>query len=878
MCGHPLMVDDAGEESMMTVTERLKALLGKQKELTDEYQSLIKDSSLMSEINQVEELRSELAEKSERVEKIEEKMRELREQNEKLRITLNEQILDEKLNILKVSRSKMDLYFGRAGSSSDNKLKQMESDFKQKITSLEKKSSGELGEKGRDLAEECRKLEIKIQEELAASRKQLAAEEAALYREYTKELTSLEGHEIDEETVQKRIRQNKIEMKFGQWGISILAALLIIIGIGMAARYGFNRIPDLVKGILFFLGGGLFIGVGEFFFFKKRSAFSNTFIGIGIAVLFAAVFYSHFMLEILEMFPAMVISILVTAVAMALSIVNNSRLVVIYALIGGYLPFLSYGLLFEGFEGNAGYVAMGYMVLLNMLVLVISLFKRWHISTYISFFMHLPAMLFLSSGTPSATIYLVYVAVVFLIYIIDILAWPLIHKQGLLILDLVLLGLNTTVTCLIISRVLFLEIENGDLYRSVMGGIALLFCLVYVVLGLFTSKVLKNEIKTVILFYVTALTFSLMAIPFMLGVESIIFAWVIEGTLLIIAGYLVKNSMFEKGGWVVFWLCLAWFYIVEVFLGIRNLGRHTAYLGVTLFDFKYLAVAVGGLAILGVYFRGISLNVISRFSRMGRYLTAFKYYVFMALYVFVIYALVRLMFEIDNAIPETYLGFFLFAAISVVSMLMGLFLGSRTVFYDKVFKVSSNVFFMLGSLTALSLVVAINVLDPPGTAEIGLKIVSFITLLGLTVVAIASIRYQVINLIRSSSVSAEWYPLLMGIILVLIVTMFVIRQFTLDNISLLLSGVYIGFALLCILYGFWKRFLYVRILGLVLVVIGIIIMFINILIFSETIGRIITVFVFGFVLLGIAIVYQQVNKKFSEHIETTSVKQNGDDT
>lgn len=71
----------------------------------------------------------------------------------------------------------------------------------------------------------------------------------------------------------------------------------------------------------------------------------------------------------------------------------------------------------NGLEGNAVYIAMGYLFLLNLLILLVSFRKRWVVVQYISFLLNTPLMIVLAWLSESAVASMLYAVITFAMYL-----------------------------------------------------------------------------------------------------------------------------------------------------------------------------------------------------------------------------------------------------------------------------------------------------------------------------------------------------------------------------------------------------------------------------------------------------------------------------
>lgn len=92
---------------MDEIKDKLHKLKEDQKNLLSKYESLVTEYDSVDVINENSELKREVDDKKKRLKDLEKKYSKAISENQHLRVSLQEQILDEKLNILKISQQKL---------------------------------------------------------------------------------------------------------------------------------------------------------------------------------------------------------------------------------------------------------------------------------------------------------------------------------------------------------------------------------------------------------------------------------------------------------------------------------------------------------------------------------------------------------------------------------------------------------------------------------------------------------------------------------------------------------------------------------------------------------------------------------------------------
>lgn len=839
--------------------ESLNNLFEKQKAIISEYEKVLRDFEEDDLINKNQELQKELENHKVNIEDLKEKNKKILEQNQGLKIALEEQILDEKLNIIKISKDKINTYFEKTSEEYSNNLISFEVSARQQLENLSMIAASELNQEQESFKNKISLLQKELNQAIVKSRESFSKGKDDIIYDLQNRVHYLEEEGVSEEVIQKRIKRNNLEIKFGLSFVNWIGIFLILIGVAAFLRYSYiHWFAEYMKGLFAFALGLIFLVVGEIFNRKEKDVFAKGLTGGGIAILYYAIFNAFFVFGIITMEVALGLSVLVTLVCVVLSLYHNSRTICSLSLIGGYLPFFAYVFKF-GLNGNSLYLAMGYLLLLNLMILAISYKKNWSITNYISFILNVPSLIYLVFQVQSNTIGIIYSVFTFAMYLMVTLSYPFKNKIGLKTADVFLLALNTFISCIIIYS-LFDAAKLGD-YK---GLLAILFCLTYFVLGQFIDKYMNNEKFTKILFYLTSLTFAILIIPFQFGVKWLAMGWLVEGLLMIICGYRYKFKNIEIAGWITYAFCLLAFLFVDVVNNFSIFRPYTDY-----FDFKYTFITIGSILVLFMYLIDISKNIIAKYSQRGKLITAFKYIVTLNFWLYSIYEVNKIYeklvnFEYNNYFFKEFYGALLFA---ITTIIVGFIISVIPLLKDKAIKYFEIALYLIGDITCLGLTLDQSVLNTELVKNSSLEYFGFALLLLFNIFVFFNLRYLIINIIKDTNKSLEIYPILMAIYLIFNITGFMIVQFEMENINLTFSLIYILLAFLYIIYGFKFRYIMIRRFGLGLSIFATAKLFIYDLSFLSTGGRIIAYFSFGFVMLGISYIYQRISNALEDKHE-----------
>ncbi len=829
--------------------DELNRLNQEHKTLLNSYIKLFEDISTSDLVNENKRLHKEIEEKTKNLNKLEKKIASLNKDNQELKNTLLEQIIDERLQLVKISYKKLSIYFEDKNNKNTDRLTWFENDLKAKLTSLEKRVDLALKLDKAELLNDIEELKNKLTKKVSAQREQLLSEQEELFARFDKGMEEFREEEVDGETLKKRIRRNRMEMKIGLGWFNKIGIVLIVISIALAAYYNREHINDYVKGIAFFVIGFAFVAVGEFFYRKEKNQFAQGLIGGGVAILFTSVFVSCFVLEIVTQNMALVLSVLISFLTIVMSLRYKSPTIISLGLIGGYLPFITY-IKVVGFSGVDYYYGMGYLLVLNLITLFISFKMKWFVVNYLSFILFLPGLLYLVFNCPSVEAGIVYSSLAFLLYTAVVLVNPVLKGKDIHIPDVILFTINTVVG----SLVVFLLFEKADLSRF-EGVLSLCFCIVFYFIGNILDRYVKKGNVLSIISFVTALTFAILIIPFEFGSRWLSIGWLVEGTLLIVYGVSKTIKYMERAGWLLFALCLVTFFFFDVPLNVID---HNDF-----FPLKFFFITSGlVLTYITYHFKLVKAYSMQFRNNTGMF-TVLNLVTVITLFSFLNYIIIKGANEFiydKHDLPSKYILFFNLFVYSVVAFSLGKLLLHKKLL-TPVNKGISLVLNILANLLFLYMLVNNSMI--PSHAEKHFAVLGYLAfsvLIVYNVIIVINLRQTIIRFFKYNYLGLEWLPLTIAIFLLLNITFLLVIQFNFSRINLILSLIYLVYAIGCIVYGFYKRYSYIRYFGLGLTFFTLGKLFIWDLRGLDESGKIIAYFCYGLLLIGISFVYQRINK------------------
>ncbi len=832
----------------MIEVNNLKSILARQKEAVSDLENEISSIEATDLLGENQKLEAELSQYKELLSKEKSDNQKLSQENKDLRNAVYEQLYNEKVQILNSTNKKLEVYFKSNIEGEINRLAYFEIAEKKRIDEM----AGILHANRVNLQDEIypRLYELRklLEERVKAAREEIFRKSKALNESREAGFQKLRQEQLTEEEIKGRIKQNNIESFIGLNIINKLGIFLLIIGIIAASQFTYFRLPDILKSIFTFAIGLVMLIAGEFFNRKKTNIFSIGLTSGGIAILYVGLALSYFRFSLLGMFPALGLSVLITAGAFVLSQRYGSQTISCFAIIGGYLPILS----IEG-DKSIVYGAMVYFILLNMLALVISVNKRWLVTAYMGFWLNVMGSIYILSimfegrtRTPEFSaddlISISYIVLAFIIYTLIPVAGAYRYKLSFRTSDIVLLAKNTAISSILLYTVFYI---TG--LEDFTGALALTFAAIYIAMGRFIESFMEKERKARALFYITGLTFVALIIPFQFDKTWFSLGWLIEGTALLAYGIIKNVKGFKKAGTVINFLCLAAFILFD----IPNYDS-------SLFLYKYLAVTAGSIIILSA--------LIYKNELTARSIKVYKYSTLINIWLFSLYLLGIELRErlseplIDSSFSPDYL---INAAMILASFIIAYLIPKINVLKDKVTEVISSVLYIIGITWLFFLNFFSPVTGFPNNASRGACILGTIEIAAISLLSVLAVREFIMKLVAKRKIGIELYPLIISLYFIIILTQNLIIQFNLQFSNALISVVYLVTALSWIIFGFIKRYVLIRRFGLGFCIMAVAKLFVVDLSFLAQGYRIVSYFIFGLTLLAISFVYQYFSRKIN---------------
>ena len=486
--------------------------------------------------------------------------------------------------------------------------------------------------------------------------------------------------------------------------------------------------------------------------------------------------------------------------------------------------------------------AMVYFVILNLLALTTAFKRKWTIASFIGLALNIIGTIYIVSQSTNEIATVLYVMFAFLVYTLIPIVGTYREKLKFKTSDIVLLAINTFLSSLIMYTLFYAY--NWD---DATGILSIIFAILYLLLGWLIEKKFSGEKHTQALFYLTGLTFVVLIIPFQFGINWLTLGWLVQGAGLTTYGILTDAKNFMRVGYIINGLCLWAFLIFDLVLQINF---H--------FPWKYLAITIGSLIILAAYAYKKTLS--SEWQKAYKYLTIINLWAYAMYVCYKLYE--RLELEFFNA------DYLINAFGVLLTFLIAYTLLRIKILSDLGTKIASIILYIIGIFG----IFALN-LDSPYSNDAPIIVIMLGTA-ALVIISLLSV-YIVYDLMKLTvmefKVGVEWYPMIVSAYFIIILTQNLITQYNFSFANAWISIIYVLTALAWIIFGFAKRYSFIRKAGLGLALLAVAKLFIIDLAALTQGYRIISYFVLGVTLVAISFVYQYFSKRLELKMETDNV-------
>ncbi|RYY89630.1 MAG: DUF2339 domain-containing protein [Chitinophagaceae bacterium] len=344
-----------------------------------------------------------------------------------------------------------------------------------------------------------------------------------------------------------------LEKFIGENLVNKIGIAILVLGIAFFVKYAIDRewIAEAGRVAIGVGCGALLIGLAHFLR-RSYTAFSAVLAGGGIAVLYTTIAFAFHQYGLMSQPLAFGLMVVITAFAVLLSLLYNSRALAVIATLGGFAtPFLVS-------NGSGNYVALfTYLAILNAGILAAAFFRRWPLLQSIAFactvlitgswLMQLHGWLPGSGATRvNYPLALALITLNYALFLGSTLVFPLRFRRPFQAGDLGLL-LLLTAAYYAAGMTLLSHVENG----RYQGLFTLLSGVTDLALAIWCFRRRGTDRKLLYVLIGLTLTFATLAVPVQLHGHAITLFWCAEFVLLY---WLFQRSgigLFRIGSWIL---------------------------------------------------------------------------------------------------------------------------------------------------------------------------------------------------------------------------------------------------------------------------------------------------------------------------------------
>lgn len=335
--------------------------------------------------------------------------------------------------------------------------------------------------------------------------------------------------------------EENVGKRWTTWG----GALALFISAGFFLKYAFDNqwLGPTGRIALGIVAGIILLALGDQSLRRNMRALGQGLMGGGLAILYISLFAAFSLYDIIPQIPAFAAMVVVTAAGVALAVLHNAPALGFLALLGGFLTPL---MVSSGQDARDS--LFGYLVVLDLGVLGLAVFKRWRALDVLAFLgtWALFAGWYLNFYADSAVIPTVlWLAAFFLIFSIV----PFMNQLRT--------RTPSSVECFamaLANAVVTFGFAYGILredHRYALGFVALAMAACYILLAVLLRRRVPSDSRSLFGFVGLSVVFVTLAVPLHLKLHGITLVWAVEGPVLVYLGYLFAYRPVRIAGFVV---------------------------------------------------------------------------------------------------------------------------------------------------------------------------------------------------------------------------------------------------------------------------------------------------------------------------------------
>jgi uncharacterized membrane protein len=340
----------------------------------------------------------------------------------------------------------------------------------------------------------------------------------------------------------KAMDKSDLEKFVGENLISKVGILILIIGVGIGAKYAIDHdmISLLTRIILGYLVGGCLFGFAVKLKGKYEN-FSAVLISGAIAILYFITFAAYDSYALIPQALTFILMVIFTVFAVITATKYNKQVIAHIGLVGAYgVPFL----LSDG-SGKV-VVLFSYMAIINIGILIISFKRYWKPMLYVSFgltwLIFLGWAIFKTDAANYLSLGLIFSTIFFFTFYLSSLAYKVKKEEPFGLSDVLIILLNSFIYYGIGYFILNSHITGAKL----LGLFTLCNAVIHLVVSLILYKKNLADKKLFYLILAMVITFITVAISVQLNGGYVTILWTMEAALLLYLSRVKNIAIYEK--------------------------------------------------------------------------------------------------------------------------------------------------------------------------------------------------------------------------------------------------------------------------------------------------------------------------------------------
>ncbi|MCL2354254.1 MAG: DUF2339 domain-containing protein [Defluviitaleaceae bacterium] len=815
-------------DDIKNVVESLKHNL---KAIDKELKS-IENSDIFKRNSELEEANKKLIEKLDQTHK---HSKDLEIKNKDLSNALHEQYFNEKISIVARSEKNLNILFGKAEEENTNALTHLEEEVKARINVTRWEAAKNKDYVSAQHHNEINRFEAGILASIKEEKGKLPT--LGLSSSEQARLDKLKQQQLTDGQITQLSQKNNFERYIGLNVLNTLGILLFIVGAIAAGNLGHIWVT-------FILGGG-FLVVGEVMNRKKPNVFSLGVTAGGIGILYTALIIGYLVQENIGFYPALGISVAITALAFYLSTRYKAQILLGMSLAGGYLPIMTLTSVDTILYGAAGFV-----ILLSTLAGLLAFKNRWILASFAGMVLNLAAMFYiLFFITPWNTnqenlLIVAIVSISTIIYTLIPLVSVYINKTKFIKADLWLIGINIFFS--FVAGMLSLHIFGMEAWMGLYAGI---YTILYLLMGyLVFVKFAEGGSLVPRIFFVAGMMLMVLFIPlqFPNHNQHWTIAWMSLATLLSIFGVFKDKIWIYRAGLCVGAVAISHFMVLE----LSHFGTGNVFI-------PYASITLGSLLILISHGINMSQNTPA--------VRSYKYTTLINLWFFVMYSMLYWGQQLSASLSAGGLSieYLTFASMALATIILSRLYSRLSYIADDIMKIVSTALGIIGVAGFFIINLAIGPVTTTSIATQPIEIMVIAT--AILIISEVVVIYSVYDITRKAVlqklIGIQYLPLVVSGYILLSFTTNLTFNYGIEFASFWISAFYMAMALGWCILGFIKRYATLRRIGLALALFSVVKLFVFDLQILEQTLRVASYFIMGAILVAMSFIYQYFSKK-----------------